>query len=145
MPDNVQVARAAFEDLFNRGKFDVVDRSYDPSFQGHEPLLEDYGREELKKNAQRYRSAFPDLNVVVDEALGAGDKVLLRWSARGTHRGAFLGQSPTGKQVTTQGITVFTFRNAKIVEEWTQWDALGLVQDLGIASQIPQGISASLT
>jgi steroid delta-isomerase-like uncharacterized protein len=143
MPENVQVARGVFEDLF-KGKYDVVDRNYDAGFQGHEPLLEDYGREELKKNVQRYRSAFPDLNVTVDEALAAGDRVLLRWSARGTHRGQFLGQPATGRPVNTQGITVYTFRNGKIVEEWTQWDALGVVRDLGISAALPQGASAAL-
>jgi steroid delta-isomerase-like uncharacterized protein len=138
MPNNVQVSRGVFEELFNQGKLDFVDKNYDASFEGHETLVEDYDREELKKNAQGYRSAFPDLTIAVEETVEAGDKVLVRWSARGTHRGNFLGKSGTGKQMATQGLSVFTFRNGKIAEEWTQWDALGVVQDLGITPQIQQ-------
>jgi steroid delta-isomerase-like uncharacterized protein len=141
MPDNTQVARQAFEDLFGKGKLDVVDRCYDASFQGHETLVEDYDCDELKENAQRYRQAFPDLAVRVEEAIGAGEKVLLRWSARGTHQGPFLGKAPTGKAITTDGLTVMTFRNGKIVEEWTQWNALALIQTLGMAPQLQQGAS----
>jgi steroid delta-isomerase-like uncharacterized protein len=142
MPDNVQLARGAFEDLFN-GNYDVLERSFDPGFRGHEPLLEEYGREELKKSIQGYRSAFPDLVITIDEALAAGDRVLLRWSARGTNRGQFLGQRPTGRQASTRGITVYTLRNGKIVEEWTQWDAFGLIQDLGIGASISQGAQSA--
>jgi steroid delta-isomerase-like uncharacterized protein len=144
MPDNVQIARSYFEELFGKGKLDFVDRNVDPAFKGHETLLEEYGRDEVKRNAQMYRNGFPDLSVAIDEALAAGEKVLIRWSAKGTHRGSFLGRPPTGKQMDVHGISVITFRNGKIVEEWTQWDALGLLQDLGIAPRIEQpGATAS--
>jgi predicted ester cyclase len=90
-----------------------------------------------------YRSAFPDLNLKVDDLVSAGDKVLIRWTGRGTHRGPFMGQQPTGRQTTTQGMTVATLRNGKIIEDWTQWDALGLLQALGMAPQLDQGAQAA--
>jgi steroid delta-isomerase-like uncharacterized protein len=136
MSDYTQVARGIFEELFNKGKLDFVDKNYDPSFQGHETLLEDYGRDQLKKHVQMYRSAFPDLSLNINEVVAAGEKVLLRWRAKGTHRGSFLGKAPTGTTMDVQGISVLTFRNGKIIEEWTQWDALGLLQGLGMAPQI---------
>jgi len=138
MPDNAQIARQMMEELNNQGKLELIDQNYDPGYRGHETLNPDVGREQLKKNIQMYRTAFPDLSLKVDEVAAAGDKVLLRWTVRGTHKGPFLGTPPTGKPFKTQGITVYTFRNAKILEEWTQWDALGLIRDLGIGQQIPQ-------
>jgi steroid delta-isomerase-like uncharacterized protein len=115
---------------------DLVDQHVDPSYKGHETLSPNLSRDQLKTNTQMYRTAFPDLNVKIDEVAAAGEKVLLRWTARGTHKGPFMGASPSGKPMKTQGITVYTFRNGKIVEEWTQWDAYGMIRELGILSQV---------
>jgi steroid delta-isomerase-like uncharacterized protein len=133
MPDNAQIARQAIEEMNGQGKLELIEKFYDPSYRGHETLTPEVGREQLRKNIQMYRTAFPDLSLKVDEIAAAGEKVLLRWTARGTHKGPFLGAPGTGKPVKTQGITVYTFRNGKIVEEWTQWDALGVLRELGIA------------
>jgi steroid delta-isomerase-like uncharacterized protein len=141
MPENAQIARIAIEDLNTTGKLELIDQHFDPSYKGHETLTPSLGRDQLKTNVQMYRTAFPDLTVKADEVTAAGEKVLVRWTARGTQKGPFLGAAPTGKQVRTQGITVYTFKNSKIVEEWTQWDALGVIRDLGIAGQV-QGLRA---
>ncbi|HXY84744.1 MAG TPA: ester cyclase, partial [Gaiellaceae bacterium] len=55
-----------------------------------------------------------------------------RWSARGTHKGDLFGLSPTGKEGTVTGITIDRFEGGKVVESWTNWDTLGLMQQLGI-------------
>jgi steroid delta-isomerase-like uncharacterized protein len=136
MADNSQIARAVMEDLFSKGKFDIVDQYFDSAYQGHESLMGSFGRDQVKKHVQTYRTAFPDLHVTVDDLVAASDKVLVRFSCRGTHRGDFLGKPGTGKSVTTSGITVMKFKNGKIVEDWTQWDTLKLLQDLGIAPAI---------
>jgi steroid delta-isomerase-like uncharacterized protein len=129
--------------MYSKGKLELVEQLYDPSYRGHDTLDGDFGRDDLKRNVQMYRSAFPDLNLKVDDLVSAGDKVLIRWTGRGTHRGPFMGQQPTGRQTTTQGMTVATLRNGKIIEDWTQWDALGLLQALGMAPQLDQGAQAA--
>jgi len=144
MPDNAQIAKLVMEDVNNQGKMELIDQHYDPSYKGHETLNPNVSRDQLKTDVQMYRTAFPDLNVKVDEVVAAGDNVLLRWTARGTHKGPFLGAAATSKPMKTQGITVYTFRNGKIVEEWTQWDAYNMIRDLGIVSQVqPQRAQAS--
>jgi len=60
-----------------------------------------------------------------------GDKVVARWTSFGTHNGDFMGISPTGKQVTTSGITIFRLQDGKIVEEWSESDMLGMLQQVG--------------
>jgi steroid delta-isomerase-like uncharacterized protein len=137
MADNSKIARGVMEELFSKGKLDFVDQNFDPSFKGHETLLGRYGRDDIKKHVQMYRSAFPDLNVTIDDIVAAGDKVLLRWTCKGSHKGTFVGKPATGKSITADGLTVMIFRSGKIVEEWTHWGALKVLQELGITS-IPQ-------
>jgi steroid delta-isomerase-like uncharacterized protein len=137
MANNTQVARSVFEELYSKGKLDLIDQIFDPSYRGHETLIRQFDRSQLKRNVQGYRTGFPDLTITVSETVEAGEKVLVRWTARGTNSGSFLGQPPTGKQTKVDGISVSTFRNGKIVEDWTQWDALGLLQQLGIAPEMP--------
>jgi steroid delta-isomerase-like uncharacterized protein len=138
MADNSKIARGVMEELFSKGKIDFVDQNFDPGFKGHETLLGNYGRDEIKKHVQLYRSAFPDLTVTVDDLIAAGDKVLLRWTCKGTHKGTFIGKAATGKNVVSEGLTALTFRNGKIVEEWTHWSALKLLLELGITPTIQQ-------
>ena len=131
--DNTQIARMTIEEINGQGKLNLVDQHFDPSYRGHETMHPNLGREEFKKNIQMYRAAFPDLSMTVDEVAAAGDKVMVRWTARGTQKGPLFGAAPTGKKAETHGITVYTFRKSKIVEEWTQWDVPALIRDLGIA------------
>ena len=136
MADNSQIARAVMEEMFSKGKLDIVDQHFDSGYQGHESLIGNFGRDQVKKNVQMYRTAFPDLTVSVDDLVAAGDKVLVRFTCRGTHRGNFLGKPATNKNAVTSGITVMKFKNGKLIEDWTQWDALKLLQDLGITPPI---------
>jgi steroid delta-isomerase-like uncharacterized protein len=136
--ENGQIVRGVFEELFGRGKLDYVDRNFDRNYRGHDTLSGDFGPDQLKAQVQMYRTAFPDLSVRIDDLVETSEKVLVRWTARGTHRGEFLGKAATNKRAEIQGITVATCRNGKIVEDFTQWDAFGLLRDLGIAPQLSQ-------
>ena len=71
--------------------------------------------------------------MVVDDVMADGDKVALRWHAEGTHRGELPGLAPTGKRASATGITIYQWRDGKVVEAWTQWDNLGLARQLGAA------------
>ena len=64
-----------------------------------------------------------------------GDKVATRWVSTGTHQGELQGIAPTGKNISITGISVARFANGKIAEEWANWDALGMMKQLGIISQ----------
>jgi len=75
--------------------------------------------------------AFPDLERPVEDLVAEGDRVVARWTSSGTHKGDFQGIPPTGKHVETSGITIFRIENGKIVEEWSESDVLGMLQQLG--------------
>jgi predicted ester cyclase len=66
--------------------------------------------------------------------LAVGDKVIARYSGKGTHSGTFLGVAPTGRSVSYSGIIIWRFVEGKVVEEWTSWDALSILQQLGAVS-----------
>lgn len=99
------------------------------------------GREGFKQFVLMYRSAFPDMHITIEDQIAEGDKVVSRWTARGTHQGELMGIPPTGKQATVTGINIERFANGKFVEEWSNFDALGLLQQLGVVTTLGQASS----
>ena len=73
----------------------------------------------------------PDLRITLEDDIAEEDKVVSRWTAQVTHQGELMGIAPTGNQVTIMGITIHRIEDGKIVEEWENWDALGLMQQIG--------------
>jgi steroid delta-isomerase-like uncharacterized protein len=67
----------------------------------------------------------------VQEMFSTGDRVVTRWIGRGTHRGELMGLEPTGNTIAVEAISVHRIADGKIAEDWTVWDALGLLQQLG--------------
>jgi steroid delta-isomerase-like uncharacterized protein len=133
MEANKKASRRVIEEIFGAGKYDLADELIQADGIGHDPALPApvRGPEGLKESAQGYRAAFPDLKLTVDEAVAEGDLVAIRWTARGTHKGDLFGISPTGRQATVTGITIDRYKGGKIIESWTNWDTLGLLQQLG--------------
>ena len=76
------------------------------------------------------RTAFPDWDLVVEDMIGEGDKVVTRWRAHGTHQGRFAEIEPTGRKVEVTGIAIDRVVNGKRVEGWVQWDMHGLLRQL---------------
>jgi steroid delta-isomerase-like uncharacterized protein len=75
--------------------------------------------------------AFSDVERLVEDVVAEGDKVVARWVSRGTHTGSFQGIPATGRYVSTSGITIFRLEAGRIVEEWSETDMPGLLQQLG--------------
>jgi len=76
--------------------------------------------------------SFPDATTNIEESIAAGDKVITRWILRGTHKGEFMGIVGTGNKVETSGIMITRIENGKIVEDREDYDALGMIQQLGM-------------
>ena len=77
-------------------------------------------------------SAFPDVQITLEDLIAEDDKVVLSWTARATHRGEFMGTPATNKQVTVAGIDIYRYAGGKRAETWRQWDTLGLMRQLGM-------------
>jgi steroid delta-isomerase-like uncharacterized protein len=89
---------------------------------------------------QRFVTAFPDIHFEVLGVHAEGDYVLIQWRARGTHAerlATMSGQTipPTRRPMTVSGVAVAELRDGKILHEWTYWDQLSLLAQLGITEQ----------
>ena len=76
-------------------------------------------------------AGFPDLHFTIDDRIASGDKVAMRWHARGTHRGPFGGVAATGRRVSIEGVLFDHVVDGKVVERWEQWDLAALMQQIG--------------
>lgn len=68
----------------------------------------------------------------ITDMIAERDKVVLRWTFRGTQQGELMGIPPTGKQVTMAGISIYHFANGMLAEIWENYDKLGFLQQLGV-------------
>lgn len=85
-----------------------------------------------KDNLAQLYSAFPDLHTEVTVTVAERDVVAYRWVSTGHHRGPYYGVPPTGLEVTAVGITLNRFREGRIVEEFSSWNKVDVLHDLGI-------------
>jgi len=141
---NKAVVRRTFEELWNKGNLQLANELFSPNYAHHDPSTPDVGRgpESEKKRATLYRNAFPDLRLTVEDLVAEGETVVARWSCHGTHKGELDGIAPTGKQITITGVTIVRFENGKMVEGWVNWDALGMMQQLGVVPEIAKAKAA---
>jgi steroid delta-isomerase-like uncharacterized protein len=131
---NIQLMQRWFQEVWNEGRIQTVYELLAPEAiargqRGAETEIR--GPEEFVKFVHEIRGAFSDITLVVEDILGAGDKVVVRWSAKMTHSGDGLGIAPTGKTVRTRGISVARIAAGKIIEGWDNWDQLGMLEQLG--------------
>ena len=138
--ENKDISRRADEELFNRGNLSIADELFASNFVYHDPVSHEElrGPESVKSYATMLRVAFPDLHQTIEEQIAEGDKVAYRWTARGTHQGEFMGIAPTGNRVEMTGISIARLIDGKIEEIWENYDALGMMQQLGIVPSSEQ-------
>ncbi|HEU4700799.1 MAG TPA: ester cyclase [Gemmatimonadales bacterium] len=129
------VAMQAIQDVWTRGNLALADAIYTPSFVNHDPNQPEVppGPAGVKQTIAMWRSIFPDLALMPDEIFAApGDRVVVRFTASGTHQGQFRTIAPTHRKIYAEGMVLFRFdAHAHITEAWTAWDALGMMSQMG--------------
>ena len=142
--ENKTIARRLQEEVFGQGNLQVVDELLASDYLSHAPGDPEQSRgvEDIKHIVRTYRSAFPDLTYTVEEQVAEGDMVVTRWTARGTHQGEFMDIAPSGNRIEVSGMSMDRISGGKIVEDWVNWDALEMMQQMGAISQsgLTQGI-----
>jgi steroid delta-isomerase-like uncharacterized protein len=136
--ENIQLMRRWFQEVWNDGRIETVYELLAPDAvatgqRGAETEIR--GPEQFEKFVRELRGAFPDIQVSVEDVFGAGDKVVLRWSASMTHTGDAPGLPASGRPVRSRGITIARIVNGKIVEGWDNWDQLGMLEQIGVYKQ----------
>jgi steroid delta-isomerase-like uncharacterized protein len=142
---NKNVVRRCIEEMWNKNDVSLADQLFAPNYTHHDAATPDAGRgpESEKKRLAQYRGAFPDLRMTIEDLISEGDLVMARWSARGTHRGELNGIAPTGKQFQITGVSICRITNGKMAEGWVNWDALALMQQLGVAPEMAKSKAAT--
>ena len=137
--ENKAILRRYFDEAWNKGRLDVLDEIVAPNYVNHDPAVPGLpaGPAGLKPILAGFRAGFPDLLFTIEDLLAEGDRVVTRWTMRGTHLGEFAGLPPTGRAVVTGGIQIERVSNGQIVEHWRKSDDLGLMQQLGAIASPP--------
>src|SRR4028118_1208905 len=128
----------AFEAI-NQKNLDALDEMVASDIIDHDPVPgQGPGLEGVKQYFSSMHTAFPDVQMNIDDMIAEGDKVVARVNVGGTHQGEFMGIDPTGNRVTITGIDILRIADGKIVEHWGKFDDLSMMQQLGVISEPEQ-------
>ncbi|ARS90336.1 ester cyclase [Natrarchaeobaculum aegyptiacum] len=140
MTTPTELVRRDPEEIWTDGSLEVIDDIFADSFVLHDPAAPDdpRDRDAYRSYVESYREAFPDVEYEVEDVIADDDRVALRYTARGTHEGSFMGLEPTGDHVEVSGVEIYRVEDEEIVEMWTNYDALGLFQELGVVPSLEE-------
>jgi steroid delta-isomerase-like uncharacterized protein len=126
-----------FWSVWEEGNIDLVDELLAPDYVNHTPASPDQptGPEGVKGVVTMFRSAMPDLRVVIEDMIAEEDKVAVRYTLEGTHEGELFGVPPTGQRLSIKSISVERVSEGKIREHWRITDSLDMMQQLGVMEQ----------
>lgn len=132
--DNATAVRRFFDEVCNQRNLDAVDELFTRGHTYHDPSNPwvGLGPDGMRQLMATYHNAFVDAHWTIDEMIVAGDTVVTRWIAHGTHTGTLQDVAPTRRTVEVRGIWIHRFADGKIVESWNVWDTLGMMHQLGV-------------
>jgi steroid delta-isomerase-like uncharacterized protein len=153
-----ELSRRIFEDVWNRKNLNAIDDLIAADYIHHDAAsVVANGPDGYKQFVKSYMNAFPDAHFTIDDEFTVGQNSdgqnndgqntdvqneITRWTITGTHEGELAGIPPTGRRISITGISIARVVDGKITESWNNWDALGLMQQLGVVSAETKGRAA---
>jgi steroid delta-isomerase-like uncharacterized protein len=130
--ENKAVVRRYYDEVLNAGHIDALQALAVLQYNEHDPLPgQTNGLEGLRQRVEMLRSAFcPEFTI--EDMVAEQDKVVVRWTSRGTHRAAFMGIPATGRAFAIAGIDIHRMEEGKMAEHWHVVDQLSQLQQLGV-------------
>ncbi|HEV3228925.1 MAG TPA: ester cyclase [Solirubrobacteraceae bacterium] len=140
--ENEALARRFFEEMCNGRKLELADEILAPDHRYHDAQSppSEPGPEGMKQIVAIYADGL-DGRWEVHDVFSTDDRVAVRWTGHGVHNSEIMGLSPTGKDIRVDAITILRVADGKIAENWTVWDTLAMLQQLG-AVPAPAAASA---
>jgi steroid delta-isomerase-like uncharacterized protein len=134
--DNRQIAQRFMDECWNQGNLEMVPELVSSGCTYHDPVFPSLtsGADNIRRHIESCKSGFPDLTFTIDDTIAERNEVVLHWTARGTHKAQFLGMAPTNRNATVSGTSIYRIDGGKIVEQWSDWNLMSLLDQLGIAS-----------
>ena len=129
--DNKAIAKRAFEEILSRRHYELAEQLYAKDFVNH-GLHRDHNLEEDQAALKGWHQAFSDIAIVPEKLIAESDLVAIYWIAHGTNTGTGNGLPATGKKAELAGITIWRIVDGKIKEEWSAFDQLSMMQQLGL-------------
>ena len=136
LEENKAILRRWFDEVWNQGRAEAIDELFASDGIAHglsgdeeNPMA---GPEGFKPFHQTFRGAFPDIEVVVEDMIAEGDKVVARCSVRGKHAGDHLGIAASNSPVAFDGIAIVRITDGKIVEAWNNFDFMKMNRQVGL-------------
>lgn len=142
MSDHKAMIGRWFEEVWNKGRREVIDEMFPPEIILHDGDAVSKGPEAFKVFYDRMRTSFSDIKVTPEESISEGDLVCLRWSVTMRHTGDGMGVPSTGKQLRTTGMTMIRFANGRFAEAWQNWDMMQLMEQINDAPRSKTYIAA---
>jgi steroid delta-isomerase-like uncharacterized protein len=121
----------------NDADWNVITDLFIPSFIDFLPgQSEPLHIDAFKAFVANFNVAFPDIHHTIEDLIAEDDKVIVRWVARGTHTGLAMGVPPTNRLISVSGINIYRVSDGMFVEQWTEFDQLGMMQQMGVIPQM---------
>ncbi len=132
--DNKAIVRRLYEEVWNKRKLDLISEIISPSHALHAPNISgsSLGPEAYKRQILLFLAGYSDLRFNIEDMIAEQDKVVACWTFSGTHRGDYMGIPATNKKVSVDGMTIHHVAGGKIMDSYSNWDALGMMQQLGV-------------
>ena len=125
-----------YTEAWESGNLEAIKEIFSPDFVWHAPVGLDISSEEYiesnRKNMEQRKVAFPDMTIINEDVIVKGDKVITRYTLRGTHIGNVEGIPATGNKIEFSGIEIIRIENGKIAESWEENNLLRFYQQLGM-------------
>lgn len=132
---NKQLAQKFMDECWNKGNLKAISEFLTTNCRYHDPVFPHLasGADNIRSHIENCRRGFPDMRFTIDDTIAEGNEVVHHWTVTGTHRGQFLGLAPTNRQATVSGSSIFRIQNSKIAEQWSDWNLMSLMEQLGIS------------
>lgn len=131
---NKEVVRRFHEEVLNKKNLDALEELAVPDYEEHNPLPgQGTARDGLRDRVTMLLRGL-DPHFTIEDVIGNGDKVVVRWTNSGTHVGEFLGMPPTDRTFTIAGIDIYRLQDGKMAEHWHVVDLLAQLLQLGIVT-----------
>jgi steroid delta-isomerase-like uncharacterized protein len=134
--ENKQIVQRFVDECWNQGKMESIGELVASGCKLHAPVFPSLtsGADNLKRHIEMCRSGFPDVRSSIDDTIAEGNEVVHHWTIRGTHKGQFLGLAPTNRTATISGTSIHRIQGGKIVEQWSDWNLMTLMEQLGVSA-----------
>ncbi len=143
--ENKAIVRRLYGEVWNGRRLEVVNEIISPSHALHDNTApgSSIGPEVYKRRVTRFLTGFPDLRFSIEDVVAEEEKLAVSWNFSGTHKGEYMGIPATNTKVSVDGITIHHIVNGKIMDSYVSWDALGMLQQLGMAPPLGQARDAA--